>query len=211
MKLFLYDLETTGTLYWKHGIHQLAGRIIIDHKIVEEFNYNIRPNPKALIEQKALDVGKVTQEQIMNYPPMGEVFKDVIDMMGKYVNKWERKQPHRFHLVGYNNTQFDNNFLKAWFAQNGEEYFYSWFWYDSLDVMTMAAQRFAHVRQNLKGFKLMDIARYLNIKTEEEKLHDADYDIDITHKCFDQLYQSIEDEKDIIEILNKQKIINQPW
>lgn len=211
MKLFFFDLETTGTLYWKHGIHQIAGKIVIDGKEKERFNWKVRPNPKALIEPKALEVGGVTEEQIMVYPEMETVFKECITMMGKYVNKYQ-KPSNRFHMVGFNNTQFDNAFLKAWFAQNGESYFYSWFWYDSLDVMTMAAQRFAKTRHTLtSGFKLKDVSSYLGIKLEEDKLHDAMYDIDLTEQCFNKLYkedgytwEEMHEKLEIEDLINKQ-------
>ncbi|MEC7753841.1 MAG: 3'-5' exonuclease [Bacteroidota bacterium] len=191
MKLFFFDVETTGTLYWKHGIHQLSGKIVIDGEEKERFDFKVRPNPKAVIEQQALDVSGVTKEQIMAYTPMEEVFKELIGMMSKYVDKWTSKKTGRFHLTGFNSTQFDNPFLKAWFAQNGESYFYSWFWYDSLDVMTMAALKFAPNRHSLNGFKLMNVAQYLGIQIEEDKLHDAMYDIDITEKCFNILYKEL--------------------
>lgn len=57
MKLFFYDLETTGTNPARHGIHQISGKIVIDGKEMETFDYHVQPNPKAQIEPKALEVG----------------------------------------------------------------------------------------------------------------------------------------------------------
>ena len=37
-KLFFYDLETTGTKFWKNGIHQISGAIVIDGEI-KDFSY----------------------------------------------------------------------------------------------------------------------------------------------------------------------------
>ena len=42
-KLFFYDLETTGTRYWKNGIHQISGAIMIDGEIKEKFNFKVKP------------------------------------------------------------------------------------------------------------------------------------------------------------------------
>ncbi len=77
MKLLFFDLETTGTLVNKHGIHQLSGAVIIDGEIKEKFNLHVQPNPKALIEQAALDVAGVTREQIMAYPPYGANLRSI--------------------------------------------------------------------------------------------------------------------------------------
>lgn len=38
-KLFFFDLETTGVKYWKNGIHQISGAIVIDGEVKERFNF----------------------------------------------------------------------------------------------------------------------------------------------------------------------------
>ena len=30
MKLLFFDLETTGIKYWRNGVHQISGEIVID-------------------------------------------------------------------------------------------------------------------------------------------------------------------------------------
>ena len=54
MKLFFYDLETTGTNPGRNGIHQISGQIVIDGEVKEEFDFHVAPNPKAVIEKEAL-------------------------------------------------------------------------------------------------------------------------------------------------------------
>lgn len=46
MKLFFFDLETTGTNPARHGIHQISGEIVVDGETKESFDYHVRPNPK---------------------------------------------------------------------------------------------------------------------------------------------------------------------
>ena len=65
MKVLFFDLETTGTLVSRHGIHQISGMVVIDGVIREKFNLHVRPNPKAEIVQEALDIAGVTKEKIM--------------------------------------------------------------------------------------------------------------------------------------------------
>ena len=43
MKLFLFDLETTGTDIIKHGIHQISGKIIINGEVKETFDFKVCP------------------------------------------------------------------------------------------------------------------------------------------------------------------------
>ena len=73
MKLLFFDLETTGTNPGRNGIHQISGSIVIDGKHIQDFDFHVQPNPKAIIEDEALKVAGVTREQILAYPPMGQV------------------------------------------------------------------------------------------------------------------------------------------
>ena len=107
-KLFFYDLETTGLKFWKNGIHQISGSIVINGEIKESFDFKVRPNESSIIDDEALKIGNVTKEQIMAYPSMKEVYSKLIVLLSKYVDKFDKKD--KFHLVGYNNASFDNPF-----------------------------------------------------------------------------------------------------
>lgn len=185
MKAFFYDLETTGTNPGRNGIHQISGEIVIDGTTVETFDFKVQPNPKAQIEDAALEVGGVTREQIMAYPPMGQVYNQLVAMLGKYVNKFDPKD--KFHLVGYNNRSFDDNFFRGFFLQNGDKYFGSWFWADSIDVLVLASMLLADHRHELQNFKLATVAEYLGIDTTAGKLHDAAFDIYVTKAVFNHI------------------------
>lgn len=185
MKLFFFDLETTGTYPGKHGIHQISGQIVIDGETKETFDFHVQPNPKAQIEDEALKVGHVTREQIMAYPPMGEVYAQLVAMLGKYVDKFDKKD--KFFLVGYNNAAFDNQFLRGFFLQNGDKYFGSWFWANSIDVMVLASLFLADRRAEMENFKLSTVAKFLNINVDEASLHGADYDIYLTREVFNEV------------------------
>ena len=183
MKVLFFDLETTGTLVNRHGIHQISGMVVIDGEVRESFNFHVQPNPKADITQEALDVAGVTKEQIMAYPPMGEVYRQFVDMLAKYVDKYNRQD--KFFLAGYNNASFDNQFLRAWFVQNEDKYFGSWFWSNSIDVMVLATPYLAARRAEMENFKQGTVAKFLGIDVDSNRLHDALYDIEICKAIFD--------------------------
>ena len=183
MKLVFFDLETTGTKPGKHGIHQISGQIVIDGVVKESFDFHVQPNPKALIEEEALKVGGVTREQILAYPPMQQVYQEFVAMLGKYVDKFNKKD--KFFLVGYNNAAFDNQFLRGFFLQNGDVYFGSWFWSNSIDVMVLASAYLATRRPEMENFKLSTVAKTLGIVVNDDSLHDAMYDIELTKAVFD--------------------------
>lgn len=183
MKLLFFDLETTGIKYWKNGIHQISGEIVIDGETKETFNYNVCPNPQCEVDEAALQVCGVTREQIFAYPDMHEVYLEFVNMLSKYVDKYNKDD--KFFLVGYNNASFDNSFLKAFFVQNGDSFFYSWFWVNSIDVMVLATQHLMMKRHLMKDFKQETVARTLGIELDSSKLHDATYDIWLTRQIYE--------------------------
>lgn len=144
MKLLFFDLETTGTNPGRNGIHQISGQVVIDGIVKESFDFHVKPNPKAAIEDEALAVAGVTREQIAKYPAMGTVYRQFVAMLGKYVDKYNSKD--KFFLVGYNNAAFDNQFLRGFFLQNNDKFFGSWFWANSMDVMVLATVYLANKR-----------------------------------------------------------------
>lgn len=183
MKLLFFDLETTGVNPGKNGIHQISGKIVIDGVEMESFDFHVQPNPKAIIEEEALKVANVTREQVMAYPPMAQVYDEFLAMLGKYVNKYDKKD--KFFLVGYNNAAFDNQFLRGFFLQNGDKYFGSWFWSNSINVMVLASAYLVTRRPEMENFKLSTVAKTLGIEVTDDALHNAMYDIDLTKAIFD--------------------------
>lgn len=183
MKLLFFDLETTGTNPGRNGIHQISGQIVIDGKHVQDFDFHVRPNPKAVIEDAALNVGGVTREQVLAYPPMGQVYKEFVAMLDKYVDKYNKKD--KFFLVGYNNAAFDNQFLRGVFLQNGDNYFGSYFWSNSIDVMVLASAYIADRRADMENFKLSTVAKFLGVSVSDDSLHNALYDIELTRAVYE--------------------------
>ena len=181
-KLFFFDLETTGVKYWKNGIHQISGAIVIDGEVKERFNFKVKPHPDAVIEDEALEVAGVSRETLRIYPDMQVVYKQIIAMLGKYVDKYKKQD--KFHLVGYNNAGFDNPFFRAFFTQNNDQYFGSWFWANSLDVLVLATQFLKGKRSQMANFQLKTVAAFLGIEVDESRLHDAEYDIDLTMQIY---------------------------
>lgn len=189
MKTLFYDLETTGVKPWRNGIHQIAGLIDIDGEVVEEFNLLVRPHPQSDMSPEALNMAEhlkhptlSPQEVAKTFPDMKDVHTQLTNMLGKYVDRYDKKD--KFFLCGYNNSQFDNQFFRFWFEQNGDPYFNAWFWINPLDVMVLATKYFRHERDKMEDFKLVTVARRLGLTVEEEKLHDALYDIRLTRDIY---------------------------
>lgn len=181
VKMF-YDLETTGTNVFIHGIHQISGVIEVDGEIVEEFDFYVAPNPKAKIDPAALAISGLTEEQIRAYPDMMSVYKKLMLMVSKYVQRYDPKD--KIWLVGFNNRKFDDVFFRAWFVQNGDGFFGSYFWSDSLDAIVFASQYLIERRREMPSFKLHRVAKELGIVVDDTKLHEGVYDVKLTRMIY---------------------------
>lgn len=183
--ILFYDLETTGLKVDRSAIHQLAGLIEVDGKIVEEIDLRMCPRAGTEYSPEALLVAKKTREEIEAYPPQREVFKSFIELLSKYVDRYDRKS--KMYLAGYNNRGFDDPFLRHWFEHNNDKYFGSWFYAESLDVIVLAGQYFAaraERRKRMINFKLSTVATELGLAVQAEGLHDALYDVKKTREIY---------------------------
>ncbi len=185
MKSFYFDLETTGLKHWKNGIHQLSGLIEVDGIVVDKINLRLQPNPACEVEDEALAISGLNKEALKNFTPFKDGYKILTYTLSKYCNKYDKKD--KFHLIGYNNSSFDNSFLRAFFVQNDDKYFNSWFWIDTIDVMVLASEKLRKVRHTMPDFKLGTVAKKLKLKVVEDNLHDALYDIELTRQIYKKL------------------------
>ena len=181
-KLFFFDLETTGVDHTKHGLTQISGKIVINKVEVERFNWHVRPYDGCEIDEEALAATHLTKEEVMQYPTEAEIYPQVEKMLDKYVSKFDKKD--KFFMVGYNVSGFDNVFFRDFFERNGNKYFGSYFWSVPLDVMIKAQFKLVLQRDEMPDFKQGTVAKQLGIPVDDEKLHDATYDIDICHEIF---------------------------
>lgn len=183
MKILFFDLETTGVDYKINGIHQISGYLLKDGQVKESFNFKVKPFSGAVIEQDALDIAGITKDDLLSYEPIDLVYKKFSSLLSKYVNKFDKLD--KFFLAGFNNASFDNQFLRQWFLHNGDKYFGSWFWSNSIDVMVLATQYLARDRFKMPSFQLKVVAERVGIKIDESRLHDAMYDVELTKKIYD--------------------------
>lgn len=188
MKLLFYDLETTGLHAATCGIHQLAGAIAeYDErsnalKFLDNFNFKMRPHKGKRVYPSALEVGGITMDMIQSYPEPNQVFNEFMAYLKKHVNKFDPDD--KMFLVGFNNLHFDNEFLRQWFTDCGEKYYGSFFWSNSIDVMSEASRILLQLRPYMPNFKLATVAKTLGMKVEDDSLHDGMYDIRLTAKIF---------------------------
>ena len=194
-KLVFIDVETTGVNPGRNGLTQVSGCIQIDDAIKESFDFFVRPFPQDEIEDAALEVTGIDRRQLL--PPddpeflavPGQDFCDPHDiyarlqvMFGRYVDQYNKTD--KFQFIGYNAHSFDMPFMRSFWEKNGDRFFGSWFWYPCLDVMLIWAQLLQLKRPQLKDFKLATVAQHCGIEVDVTRLHDSQYDIELTRELW---------------------------
>lgn len=182
MKILYYDLETTGLLPNKNSIHQIGYIFEIDDEIVEQGNILMQPNPKAEISLEALKVANKTLEDLAGYQSFNDGYKEFSSMLKRHIDPFDKTD--KAFLCGFNNAAFDNQFLRGLFLQNNDQYFGSMFWSSTLDVMVLATQALIHQRHEMPNFKLKTVAKWVGLNVDENLLHDAMYDIQLTRDIY---------------------------
>lgn len=182
MKILVFDIESTGLLYYRHAIHQLAGMVVVDDVIVEKFNLSIRPHENALIDEAALKVAGVTKEQILAYPDRTVQFNAFKTILNKHIDIYDPSD--KLFLLGFNNNFFDNQFLRSYFTLQADESWGAYLFQNSLDAMVLATHYLAPIRHRMPSFKLSRVAATLDIPVDTTKLHDALWDAEITWEIY---------------------------
>ena len=178
------DVETTGVDCTKHGIIQLSGIVEIDGKEKERFDYRVRPFSDDVVDPEALKVSGNTVEGVMTFASTAEIHSKFTKMLCAYIDKYSRFD--KFHFIAYN-AGFDSDFVRKFLEKNGDKFYGSLFYYPAIDVMNTAAEYFLQVRSKLENFKLVTVAKALDMDVDESRLHDSMYDIEITMQMHKKL------------------------
>ncbi|MBF0577714.1 3'-5' exonuclease [Dysgonomonas sp. GY617] len=185
-KLIFFDTETTGIDPYLHGMHQLAGEIVIDGEVVAKFDYRINPFKGCKIDNEALNVSHTNVLDFRKYNQEFQVLYMLTNLLLDY--KSYSNNNDKFYLVGWRAPEFDVKFLKAFFDRNSSlGTFDSFFWSNPIDVKTLATQHLIDERPFMESFSLAPVAKYLDIEVDESKLHSAAYDAYLGRKVYEKV------------------------
>ena len=184
VKLCYIDTETTGLDAKRHGIIQLAAIMEIDGEEVSTFSEKMCPASSCAADPSALEISGNTIEMIKAYRSEAEVYRDFVAWLGQHVSKFDKFDKAFF--CGYK-SPFDIEFVRALFSRNCDNYFGSWLWSGSVDVMGAALWSLRDRRHDLPNFKLGTVADFVlgdraKDLSAETGLHDALTDIRVTYE-----------------------------
>ena len=181
-KIFYCDTETTGLDPKKNDIIQLAYIIEINREVKEEGEFRLQPMNYATIEKGALEVNKITVEDLKKYPQPQLVHGQIVNLLDKYIDKYNKMD--KFIVAGYN-VKFDMEMFREFFFKNNHKYFGSYFnYYTMLDPIACLSLLEYKGLIKLDNHKLVDVCKYFDIKIDA---HDALSDIKATRELIHKL------------------------
>lgn len=164
--ILLIDTEFTGFDMNKHELLQLSG-VLLDKKTLKEkkhFNSFIRPTPARWKQRTkgAMEVNRITYEQIKDAPTLTEVIK-----------KFDKFFGHDVILaayVGYN----DKRFLMESFKRAGVEWKYDYHYFDiwGLFYAWGAVKGILNSKKDFAGFGMEHLMKHFKMEIPTT-LHDA--------------------------------------
>ena len=191
-KIAWIDGETTGLDALQNDILTLSVIIEIDGKIKDKLDLKMQPFNYQAITEEALKINGMSVKEIKTFQSPNEAHKILIKFLQKYVNQFDKND--KLIPAGYN-VGFDMDFLFKFFQKCGDAYCGSYFDYHKLDVASLVL--FFKINgffPDLEGFKLVDVAKMLNIELDAHKASD---DILVTRKIFKTLMEKIEIKKEL--------------
>lgn len=183
-KVLWLDVETTGLDCRKHGLREVGFIIEIDGVEVDKGVFKINPftytTKDVVIDDYALEISKVSIEDLESYDSSSYCFKELMKKLVKYVNVNDKNDC--FVIAGYN-TAFDIGFIKEWFKEMGlQDSYKDLFHYKSLDVFSIVFA-LRHIGLNsAENDKLETMCNYFGIGIEA---HNALSDIEATKKLYE--------------------------
>ena len=183
-KVLWLDVETTGLDCKKHGLREVGFIIEIDGVEVDRGVFKINPftytTRDVEIDDYALEISKVSIEDLKSYDRVSYCFKELMKKLVKYVNVNDKNDC--FVIAGYN-AAFDIGFIKEWFKEMGLlDSYKDLFHYKSLDVFSLVFV-LRHLGLNsAENDKLETMCNYFDIEIEA---HNALSDIEATKKLYE--------------------------
>lgn len=190
MNKFLWiDVETTGLDPKINDPHQLAGFIMVDGVIKDEFNIECQPFDWSTVEDEALAISGLERGDLEGRMESVTAYESLNARLCKYVNKYDKKD--KYVLAAYN-ANFDAQFVNSWFAKHGNPYFFGLChggaYFDPLTMALMAEVK-AGKQLFFPNRKLEVVAKTLGV--ELGNAHNALADIRATREVAQKLWVMI--------------------
>lgn len=184
--LLYYDLETGGTNPGTHAVLQISCILEYKGEKIDSFTTYAKPHRNDAIEDEALEVTGIKQDDINDFPDAYEAF----EKFGIFLANAKEKFNSRVVPVAYN-AHFDNSFIKSFWAKSMKSYKANRNINDYIDFNNCIDPYtiFNFLNTTVSGDrKLGSIAKRFDIQIKGN-LHDAENDTKLCRRVLHALLQ----------------------
>lgn len=188
MKVFWFDVETSGTDAKKHGIISLAYIVEINGGEVEHGELFANPAVDGKeIDEAALTINGFSRSDLEDFGAPQSMYAALYSVLTSYVDKYDKAD--KFIAAGYN-VEFDIAFLRELWLRCGDTYFGSLFAFGAIDPSKIVRfLQYYRLAPYTTSGTLREIAKLYGIDPGES--HDAVDDIRATKRIVDAIRRSI--------------------
>jgi DNA polymerase III epsilon subunit-like protein len=190
MTVIWADTETTGLEPINSGAFEIAflvyqDRIVVEGKLPQQFFIEekvFRLNPlddEVLYHESAFDVHGITKEEIMTYPPAGQVVPEIAEYLKKFCPE------EKMIFAGYN-CPFDYGHISALLFRHGGYMMSNLFVEDRVIDVLERVRINKDILPRTKNQKLETMTKALGI--EHEGAHGALSDIKATRRLYEAIW-----------------------
>lgn len=191
IKIFSFDVETTGTNPEVHDIHEISYIISVGDEEKVRRKLFVRPNNPHKIDPEALAIcGGITKDTIMGYPNSFEAFYTILGDIEEHIDKFDPND--KFLMLGYN-VDFDCDFLRVFMREHSEVdkidfRFGSYFLWKknqpNLDIYRSLPLYVFEYNVHLENFKLETVCRHFGVtlNNAHDSMQDLIATIELTNK-----------------------------
>lgn len=188
MNILFLDIETVGLDPSCNSIIEISGLFYANGVLTKEYHAKaFTPNTK--VDLGALTVNKQTIKNLM----ITGNEKQEAQMLYEFVD-FSLELPRDTVICGHN-VNFDINFIKGRLALNSIDGFNSLFSYRVLDTATIGLFLQSAGELKVDKVSLNKLAQALGISFNEDNLHGAKYDTELTAKVFYEMQKLVKENR----------------
>ena len=188
IKFLWIDTETTGLDPVNNDIIQIAGIIEIPGIQATEFNFKVAPLNYLTIDQEALNVNKITINEMKTFESPKKVHTKFKKLLFNYVSPYD---PLNKLILCGQNVQFDSNMLREFCIKQNDLYWNALVTNGHFDLKFLSIALEVFVGYKIfDRYNLSDICKKLKVNLLHA--HDAMHDIKATRECCIKIWNFIQ-------------------
>lgn len=181
MKIFYFDIETTGLDATRHGIVQIAYIMERDGDIQYQGNLHVRPFPDDTIDDAAMVIHGYDRARIASFTNPRIAYSLLLSTLDLFIDKYDKTD--KAYPCAFNGA-FDLGFLLRFFQRNDNQYLFSYINTRLIDPLALFRYMDFQGKIGLQSYSMISLCNHFDIPLTA---HDAMSDIIATRALLQKI------------------------